>query len=209
MTRRARRTHSPAFKVKVAVAAIRGDRTLSELAKQFDVQPDQITAWKPQLLEGANGDIWGCPGRRWSGADDRHQGTAREDRRVDIAERFFARSARQGRFAERKAMIGREHDLALVTQADLLGVARSSLYRRPRTVPAAEPALMRRIDELHLDHPFAGNRMMRDMLVNEGTAIGRTHVRTLMRQMGDRGVVPATTDQQTRTRPQDLPVPAA
>jgi len=53
MTRRARRTHSPAFKVKVAVAAIRGDRTLSELAKQFDVHPNQITAWKTQLLDGA------------------------------------------------------------------------------------------------------------------------------------------------------------
>jgi transposase-like protein len=53
MTRRARRNHSPAFKVKVAVAAIKGDRTLSELAQHFDVHPNQITAWKGQLLEGA------------------------------------------------------------------------------------------------------------------------------------------------------------
>jgi transposase len=53
MTKRARRTHSPAFKVKVAIAAIKGDKTLSELAKHFDVHPNQITAWKAQLLEGA------------------------------------------------------------------------------------------------------------------------------------------------------------
>src|ERR1700676_3835180 len=53
MTRRARRTHAPAFKVKVAIAAIRGDRTLSELAKQFDVHLNQITAWKAQLVDGA------------------------------------------------------------------------------------------------------------------------------------------------------------
>src|ERR1700748_2855897 len=53
MTRRARRTHSPAFKVKVALAAIKGEKTLAELAKQFDVHPNQITAWKTQLLEGA------------------------------------------------------------------------------------------------------------------------------------------------------------
>jgi putative transposase len=81
-------------------------------------------------------------------------------------------------------MIDRGHDLALATQADLLGIARSTLYRQPRPVPAADLAVMRRIDELHLDHPFAGSRMMRDMLVNEGTVIGRTHVRTLMRRMG-------------------------
>ena len=53
MTRRARRAHSPAFKVKVAIAAIKGDKTVPELAKQFDVHPNQITAWKAQLLEGA------------------------------------------------------------------------------------------------------------------------------------------------------------
>jgi transposase len=53
MTRRARRAHSPAFKVKVAIAAIKGDKTLAELAKQFDVPPNQITAWKAQVLEGA------------------------------------------------------------------------------------------------------------------------------------------------------------
>ena len=53
MTRRARRTHSPAFKVKVALAAIKGEKTLAELVKQFDVHPNQINAWKTQLLEGA------------------------------------------------------------------------------------------------------------------------------------------------------------
>ena len=53
MTRRARRTHNPAFKAKVAVAAIQGEKTLAELAQQFDVHPNQITAWKAQLTEGA------------------------------------------------------------------------------------------------------------------------------------------------------------
>jgi transposase-like protein len=55
MARRARRTHSPAFKAKVALAAIKGEKTLADLAQQFDVHPNQITAWKAQLLDGAAG----------------------------------------------------------------------------------------------------------------------------------------------------------
>jgi len=53
MTKRPRRNHSPAFKAKVAIAAIKGERTLAELAQQFDVHPNQITQWRGQLLEGA------------------------------------------------------------------------------------------------------------------------------------------------------------
>lgn len=55
MTRRARRNHTPAFKAKVALAAIKGDKTLAELAQVFDVHPNQITNWKAQLLDGAAG----------------------------------------------------------------------------------------------------------------------------------------------------------
>ena len=53
MTRRPRRNHSPAFKAKVELAAIRGEKTLAELAEQYDVQANQITSWRTQLLEGA------------------------------------------------------------------------------------------------------------------------------------------------------------
>ena len=60
MTRRPRRNHSPAFKAKVALAAIKGERTLAELAQQFDVHPNQITQWRSQLLEGASGIFGGA-----------------------------------------------------------------------------------------------------------------------------------------------------
>ena len=55
MAKRARRTHNPAFKAKVALAAIKGEKTLAELAQQYDVHPNQITAWKAQVLDGAAG----------------------------------------------------------------------------------------------------------------------------------------------------------
>jgi transposase len=58
MTKRSRRTHSPAFKAKVALAGVKGEKTLAELAQQFDVHPNQITAWRAQLLAGA-ADVFG------------------------------------------------------------------------------------------------------------------------------------------------------
>src|SRR3954467_8871503 len=62
MTRRPRRNHTPAFKAKVALAAVRGEKTLAELAQQFDIHPNQITQWKAQLLDGAAG-LFGSEGR--------------------------------------------------------------------------------------------------------------------------------------------------
>src|SRR3954471_22997476 len=80
-------------------------------------------------------------------------------------------------------MIDRSHELPLARQAALLGLSRSQLYYEPRPVPAAELAIMRRIDALHLDYPFAGSRMLRDLLRGEGVVIGRELVRTMMRRM--------------------------
>ncbi len=81
-------------------------------------------------------------------------------------------------------MIDRSHALPLSRQAEVLKLSRSSLYYRPRAVPPADLAIMRRIDELHLDYPFAGSRMLRDLLHGEGVAIGRQRVSTMMKRMG-------------------------
>ena len=80
-------------------------------------------------------------------------------------------------------MIDRTHDLPLSRQATLLRLSRSSLYYEPQPVPEAELAIMRRIDALHLDDPFAGSRMLRDLLRGEDVVIGREMVRTMMRRM--------------------------
>ena len=81
-------------------------------------------------------------------------------------------------------MIDRDHDLAITKQAEVLNISRGSVYYLPRPVSAADLALMRRIDELHLELPFAGSRMLRGLLAAEGCKIGRRHVKTLMRRMG-------------------------
>jgi putative transposase len=81
-------------------------------------------------------------------------------------------------------MISREHDLPITGQAKALGISRGSVYYLPRPVPVADLAAMRRMDKLHLELPFAGSRMLRDLLNREGIEIGRRHVATLMKRMG-------------------------
>jgi len=81
-------------------------------------------------------------------------------------------------------MIDRAHDLPVKRQAQLLELSRSSVYYRPRPVRSDTLALMRRIDELHLEFPFAGARMLRDLLALEGSRAGRHRIRRLMRIMG-------------------------
>jgi hypothetical protein len=84
----------------------------------------------------------------------------------------WARSAEisffQGGIAERKAMIDRAHDLPITKQAEVLRISRGSVYYLPRPVPEADLAIMRRLNRLHLEFPFAGSRMLSGLLVAEG-----------------------------------------
>jgi putative transposase len=81
-------------------------------------------------------------------------------------------------------MIDRTHDLPITKQAEVLNISRGSVYYLPRPVSETNLGIMRRLDRLHLEYPFAGSRMLRGLLAAEGCQIGRRHVKTLMRRMG-------------------------
>ena len=81
-------------------------------------------------------------------------------------------------------MIDGDHGLLIVKQAKALGISRGSVYYSPRVASPVDLATMRRMDELHLDFPFAGSRMLRDLLNRQGVEIGCRHVATLMKRMG-------------------------
>ena len=87
-------------------------------------------------------------------------------------------------------MIDRNHELSITRQAELLGISRGTVYYLPRPVSADDLALMRRIDELHLEHPFMGARMLRRQLARDGIYAGRRHIATLMCRMGIEALVP-------------------
>jgi hypothetical protein len=81
-------------------------------------------------------------------------------------------------------MIDRSHALPVVRQAELAGLSRASVYYLPRATSDADQKLMKRIDAIHLEYPFAGARMLRDLLLREGFNVGRRHIGTLMAKMG-------------------------
>jgi putative transposase len=81
-------------------------------------------------------------------------------------------------------MIDRDHELSVTKQAEAVGIARSTVYYLPRPVSTADLALMRQIDKLHTEFPFAGARMLCRFLAADGSKVGRRHVKTLMDRMG-------------------------
>jgi putative transposase len=81
-------------------------------------------------------------------------------------------------------MIDPEHDLPIKQQAEVLDISRSTVYYEPRPISEEDLWLMRRIDELHLNYPFAGSRMLRGLLWQQGLEVGRRHIKTLMKRMG-------------------------
>jgi transposase len=102
MKKRARRNHTPAFKAKVALAALKNDRTIAQLAEQFDVHPNQITSWKEQLLAGA-ADVFERGGSTKSSAPrGRYQGPARQDRRASPGNDFLERALGKAGFPSAK-----------------------------------------------------------------------------------------------------------
>ncbi len=86
--------------------------------------------------------------------------------------------------AERKPLMDRTHRVSVSRQVRLLGSSRGSVYDPRRPPSAADLAVMRRLDELQLEYPFAGSRMLAGLLRQDGHVVGRQHVATLMKRMG-------------------------
>jgi hypothetical protein len=105
-------------------------------------------------------------------------------------------------------MIDREHDLPLTRQAILVGLSRGAIYYEPRPLPESDLRLMRRMDELHLEHPFAGSRMLRDLLNLEGHRVGQT-CRLPDAADGNRGDLPQEEHQPAAPGSSDVSVFAA
>ena len=165
-----RRRFSGEFKAKVAPEALRGDKTIQEIATRHKVHPDQVSAWKQRAVEGMKEVFTKGAERERGEPRGGDPGPACEDRRVDGGAGFFGKRAQVVSREKRRTMIRRDHpELSLSRQCRLLSISRSSVYNTPQDESAQNLELMRRIDKLFLKYPFY---------------LGRHRARRLLRLMG-------------------------
>src|SRR5215469_10318302 len=185
-----RKVHSAGFKAKVALAAHKADRTVNQLAGQYDVHPTQIHAWKKQLLAGAEAMF--AHGTKATSGDA-------EAREAELYEQI-GRLKMELEWLKKKLPPWAEHrrplielghpELSVRRQCALLGLNRSSFYYAPAGETPEDLRLMRLIDEQYTACPFYGSRRMTACLIQQGEPVNRKRVQRLMRLMGLEAIYP-------------------
>ncbi|XWN33066.1 MAG: IS3 family transposase [Devosia sp.] len=180
-----RKQYSAEFKAKVALEAVKGEETVSELASRFGLHPTMIHQWKRALLEGASG-VFERGGRKTPEIDeDQAKELQAKIGELAVANGFFVQKAQALGREVRRGMIEPGHPvLPIGKQCTLLSISRSSFYYAPKGESEINLTLMRQIDEQFLETPFFGARQMTWYLKNEGHLVNDKRIRRLMRLMG-------------------------
>ncbi|WP_409557784.1 IS3 family transposase [Aliiroseovarius sp. M344] len=179
-----RKQHHPEFKAKVALEALKGEETVSELASRFGVHPTMIHRWKRALLEGASG-VFERGGRKAPEVDEEQvKDLHAKIGELAVANDFLARKLKPDRQVRRKMIEPNLPGLSVGKQCALLSISRSSFYYEPKGESQMNLDLMRLIDKQFLETPFYGVRQMTWHLRNDDHLVNEKRIRRLMRLMG-------------------------
>lgn len=184
-----RRTHAAAFKAKVALAAIRNDRTLAEIAAEYEVHLIQITKWKKQALEGFSSLF--DDGRRKKEKIDFEAEKKTLYEEIGKLKMQLDWVKKKSGIEEKRILVDPgDPTLSIAEQCEALGLARSTFYYKPNQESQETLRIMRRIDEIYMNHPFYGYRRMTAVLNREGYVINEKRTLRLMRLMGIAAIYP-------------------
>ncbi|MCG5244309.1 IS3 family transposase [Azospirillum doebereinerae] len=180
-----RKRYSAEFKAKVALEAIRGDLTVSQLVAKHGVHQTLINTWKKQAMEGMAGVFSGKAEAAETSRQEEVEKLHAMIGQLVVERGFFAQGLRSMSVGRRRELIEPDHPrLTIRRQCELISISRSSYYEVAKGEPAANLALMRLIDEQFLETPWYGSRQMTRHLRRHGHEVNRKRVRRLMGRMG-------------------------
>ena len=190
MKKRGRKQYSAALKAKIAVEAVKGQRTIQELASHYEVHPNMVTKWKKQVLDGVS-EIFSNGRSPASEVDEQVQAELYQQIGKLQIEVEWLKKVGTFPLEQRRPWIESNHDeLSIVEQCRLTGVSRSGLYYTPVGESAENIALMRLLDEQYTRTPFYGIRRMTWWLETQGRQVNAKRVRRLLRLMGLEAIYP-------------------
>ncbi|MCP4064256.1 MAG: IS3 family transposase [Gammaproteobacteria bacterium] len=179
-----RRRFSDKFKATVALEALRGDKTVQQIAAKHRLHPTQVTSWKRQAIDGLTG-VFSDKVKRVENNEAEVKELHAKIGKLAVENDFLSQGLKPMSPVERKTLIRKEHSaLSLTRQCRLLKISRSSLYYTPVGINAETLKLMNEIDRVFTKYPFFGSRQIAAYLPRNGFHAGRHRVRRLMGIMG-------------------------
>ena len=179
-----RKVYSPSFRAKVAVRAIRGDKSIHEIAAEYEVSPRMVMNWKKRLQDHVDELFQDHRVKRkeeTTKESELFEQIGRLKMEIDWLKKKASASTKK-----RRGMVGLNcSDISITRQCELVGLPRSTYYFQPQAESEHNLKLMQKIDELYMDHPFYGCRKMGQVL-----GIDKDHANRLMRKMGIDAIYP-------------------
>ena len=201
-----RRNFSDKFKAAVALEALRGDKTVQEIAAKRQLHPTQVSTWKRQAIEGMAG-VFSDKVKKAENKDGEIKELHAKIGQLAVENDFLSQGLKAMSPSERREMIRKDNTkLSLTRQCKLLKISRSSIYYTPVGMNAETLKLMHEIDRVFTKYPFFGSRQIAAYLPQSGFSAGRHRVRRLMKHHGVAGHLQGPEHQQEASPASDLSI---